>query len=220
MLYKNKKTIGMPVVSLDDGRQLGQIKRLLIDPQTMVVAAFTIDRKGWFKEQSVIPYSHLKNVGSHAVTVDQAQAVVKLSSLPELEVLAKKTPPLLNVRVITEEGIILGTVSDFYFDPQDGKINSLEIKKGLFFSTRILDNNLVMTYGRDAIIVEKGAEKKLLKPAGLFSSNWRKAHNGIQKAFKKTDGCNNRLKNTVNHYWQQLPWKKEKDKFPPSGNNN
>ncbi|MBC7323717.1 MAG: PRC-barrel domain-containing protein, partial [Moorella sp. (in: Bacteria)] len=77
MFYTSKKLAGMPVVSLADGHQLGRIKRLLIDQQKMAIAAFTVDRKGWFKEQPVIPYNHVKSVGNHAVTVDQAGAVMK-----------------------------------------------------------------------------------------------------------------------------------------------
>lgn len=217
MFYKSKKIIGMPVVSLSDGHQLGRVKRLLIDPQAMIIAAFTIDRKGWFKEQPVIPYRHVKNVGNHAVTVDQANAVVRLSSLPELETLAKKSLPVMANRVITEEGTVLGTVSDFYFDPQDGKINSLEIKSSLLYGSRVLENSLIITCGRDAIIVKGGAEDNLLKPVSLLSSKWQKTCADANKTIRET-GCFRKAKGTINRYWSCLPFVRKRENGPPPEN--
>jgi len=220
MFYKSKKIMGMPVVSLADGHQLGRVKRLLIDQQKMVIAAFTIDRKGWFKEQPVIPYSHVKSVGNHAVTVDQASAVVRLSSISELEALAKKSLPVLGVRVISEEGTVLGTVNDFYFDPQDGTIHSLEIKSGLLYGSRVLENSLIITCGRDAIIVKGGAEENLLKPVSLLSSKWQETCSSANKTLDGASCFTCKLKGAINRYWGHLPFVRKKDSGPPPGDSN
>jgi uncharacterized protein YrrD len=220
MFYKSKKIMGMPVVSLGDGHQLGRVKRLLIDQHKMFIMAFTIDRKGWFKEQPVIPYSHVKSVGNHAVTVDQATAVVRLSSMPELEALAKKSLPLVGVRAISEEGTVLGTVTDFYFDPQDGAIHSLEIKGGPLHSPKVLENSLIITCGRDAIIVKSGAEECLHKGTGLFSGKWQEACSSASKALGETGRYTRKLTSTIAHCWGRLPFINKKDGAPPPGDNN
>ncbi|WP_406677464.1 PRC-barrel domain-containing protein [Neomoorella carbonis] len=215
MFYTSKKLMGMPVVSLADGHQLGRIKRLLIDQQKMVIAAFTVDRKGWFKEQPVIPYSHVKSVGNHAVTVDQASAVVKLSSLPELEVLAKHPLPLLGARVITEEGTVMGTVDDFRFDPQDGKIYYLDIKSGLLHGTRSLATTQIITCGRDALIARAGAEEALQKPGGLLNVKWQETAAGAGKALQGACGITRRAAEVFNRYRQRLPFGRKKNGDPP-----
>ncbi|MDN5343972.1 MAG: hypothetical protein PWQ18_83 [Clostridia bacterium] len=220
MFYTSKKLIGMPVVSLADGHQLGRIKRLLIDQQKMAIAAFTVDRKGWFKEQPVIPYNHVKSVGNHAVTVDQASAVVKLSSLPELEALAKHPLPLLGARVITEEGTVLGTVDDFRFDPQDGKIYYLDIKGGLLHSSKSLDTGSILTCGRDALIARAGSEEALQKPGGLLSVKWQDTLSSAGKTFEGASKITRRATATLHQYWQRLPLGKKKDADPPPDDNN
>ncbi|BCV20024.1 PRC-barrel domain-containing protein [Moorella sp. Hama-1] len=217
MYYTSKKLMGMPVVSLADGHQLGRIKRLLIDHQQMTIAAFTVDRKGWFKEQPVIPYSHVKSVGSHAVTVDEATAVVKLSSLPELEALAKHPLPLLGARVITEEGTVLGTVEDFRFDPQDGKIHYLDVKGGLLQGARSLETAQIITCGRDALIARAGAEEALQKPGGLLSINWQDACKNAGKTLDNAGVIPRKVGETVNRYWRRLPFGQKKDDGPPPG---
>jgi len=184
----------MPVVSLNNGQQLGRVKRLLIDQQKMLIAGFTIDRKGLFKEQPVVPYKHVKSVGNHAVTVDQDNAVAKLSSLPELEILAKQSLPLLGGKVITEDGTILGTVQDFRFDPRDGKIYALELSKGLLHSSRLLDINYIITCGRDAIIAKTNAEENLQKTGNLFGCTWQEEAGSITR---KISGTFNRCRENL-----------------------
>ncbi|MDK2820644.1 MAG: hypothetical protein PWP31_609 [Clostridia bacterium] len=217
MFYTSKKLIGMPVVSLADGHQLGRIKRLLIDQQNMVIAAFSIDRKGWFKEQPVIPYNHVKSVGNHAVTVDQANAVVKLSSLPELDALAKHPLPLMGAKVITEEGTILGTVDDFRFDPKNGKIHYLDIKNGILHGAKSLETSLILTCGRDALIASGDAEASLQKPNNLLSK-LHDTFNNFNQKFKGAENMSSKVTNkvtkTINHYWNQLPFKQKKEDNP------
>lgn len=201
MFHRSKKLIGMPVISLADGQALGRIRRLLIDHQRLCIAGLTLDRKGWFKEQPVIPYSHVKNVGSHAVTVDQASAVVKLSALPELEILAKNAIPLIGAKVITEEGTVLGVVEDFSFDPQDGKIHYLELKGHLWQGKSALSAEAILTCGRDALIARAGAENSLRRPKGFtVFPGWENAAATGQK-----------ISHNLGRYLQHLPWLGKKD---------
>lgn len=218
MFYTSKKLNGMPVVSLADGHQLGRIRRLLIDPQKLAIVAFTVERKGWFKEQPVIPYNHVKSVGNHAVTVDQASAVVKLSSLPELEALARHPLPILGARVITEEGTVLGTVEDFRFDPQDGKIYYLDIKSGLLHGSKSLETAQIVTCGRDAIIARAGAEETLKKPAGLLNIKWQDTSAGAGKALQEVRTFTHRATETLTRYCRKLPFGRKNNKdVPPEG---
>ncbi|HBT47451.1 MAG TPA: hypothetical protein DEA73_06185 [Peptococcaceae bacterium] len=197
MYQRSKKLAGMPVISLADGQALGRIKRLLIDHRDMTVAGLILDRKGWFKEQAVVPYGRVNNVGSHAVTVDQASAVVKLSSVPELEGLSKNPVPLLGTKVITEEGAVLGVVEDFWFQPQDGKICYLELKGHLLQGKTRLPAEFIRTCGRDALIARAGAENSLQRPKSLFSSGYR----------ERAAAAGEKISQRLGGYLQRLPWR-------------
>ncbi|MGI9952554.1 PRC-barrel domain-containing protein [Moorellaceae bacterium AZ2] len=201
MYHRSKKLAGMPVISLADGQALGRIRRLLIDHQNLAIAGLILDRKGWFKEQAVIPYSHVNHVGSHAVTVDQASAVVKLSSVPELENLAKNPIPLLGAKVITEDGAVLGVVEDFFFQPQDGKIRYLELKGHLLQGKSQLPAEVIRTCGRDALIAQAGAENSLKRPKSLASlARWERAAAAGEK-----------ISHRLSSYLQRLPWNNKND---------
>ncbi|MDN5346483.1 MAG: hypothetical protein PWP65_47 [Clostridia bacterium] len=199
MYYKSKKLLGMPVINLSDGHQLGRIKKLIIEPQKLNIAGFILDRKGWFKEQPVIPYSQVKNVGNHAVTVDQAGAVVKLSAMPELESLAKNPLPLMGAKVITEEGTILGVVEEFHFDPKTGHIHYLGLRGGFLQGSSVLDTSAILACGRDAIIARAGAEELVQRPQNFFSKTWC----GVGEEVAKTWEYGRRLINNLSQTWQK-----------------
>src|SRR3984957_5326579 len=55
------------VVSMDDGKRVGYIFDLLIDPQKLKLVALVV--KG-DNGQSVLPIGQIKNVGTDAITVD------------------------------------------------------------------------------------------------------------------------------------------------------
>lgn len=202
MLHRSKKILGMPVISLADGQVVGRVKRLLLDLPNLKIAGIILDRKGWFKEQPVIPYSHVKNIGSHAVTIDEASAVVNLRSLPELEELAKKLLPLVGTRVITEEGVVLGTVEDFFFDPQDGKIQELELKGKPWQGNTLLPASTIRTCGRDALIARAEAPSLIQRRRGAWSwPGWEAASRATEKWGQ-----------SLNRYLKRLPGLSQKDK--------
>jgi len=202
MLYRSKKVLGMPVISLSDGRVVGRVKRLLLDLSNLTVAGIILDRKGLFKEQPVIPYRHVKNIGSHAVTVDESSAVVSLRSLPELEELAKKLLPLVGARVITEEGVVLGTVEDFFFHPQDGKIQELKLKGKLWQGHTLLPASTIRTCGRDAVIVKAEAPTLIQRRRGGWS--WP----GLETVSKATE----KWGQSLSQYLKRWPKLNQKDK--------
>ena len=48
-MQKSKRFEAMPVISLEEGRQIGTVKGLVVDPAARKVAALIIEQKGWFK---------------------------------------------------------------------------------------------------------------------------------------------------------------------------
>ncbi|MHB1419327.1 MAG: PRC-barrel domain-containing protein [Bacillota bacterium] len=166
MLRKSKKLLTMPVISLEDGQNLGRVRGLVIDTQNLEIAALTIHQRGWFSETRVIPFDRVRNVGEHAITVDKSSSIERASQLPQIAGLIKQSIPLVGARVITEDGTVLGTVEEFIFEPT-GKIHSLEIS-GSFLENLVkgrasLACSVVSTVGKEAVIVHAGVKEQLIR---------------------------------------------------------
>ena len=65
-MRKSKKFIGIPVISLAEGQQMGTVKGLVVDPVQQNVAGLLIDQKGWFNGQKFVPYKKVRCLGTDA----------------------------------------------------------------------------------------------------------------------------------------------------------
>jgi uncharacterized protein YrrD len=164
-LKKSKRYLSMPIVSVSEGQQIGLVKGLVLNPQKMEVSALIVEQKGFFKDQRVIPYSKVKSVGDHAITIDRVNNAEKIISLPEIVTLMKDKLSPIGTKVVTEGGKVLGIVDEFYIDPSSGKIVALEIAgsflTGLFKGRALLYSQDLVTLGKDVIITALDAEERL-----------------------------------------------------------
>lgn len=186
-MRKSKQLLSMPVISLQEGQQIGSVKGLVVDPSLKQVAALVIEQKGWFKEQKYIPFNKVKSVGEDAITIDRTASAERGSSLPNIMKLLKDNIEIIGTRIVTENGTLLGYVDEYYVDLTSGQLVGLEFA-GKFLSSvmqgkAFLDTNYILTMGKDVIICSDEAVDNVIKMEG-----------GIQETVKS-------LKNSTSQIW-------------------
>lgn len=169
-MRKSKKFIGMPIISLAEGQEVGTIKGLVVDPFQQRIAALIIEQKGWFKEQKFAPYSKVRSVGTDAITIDQGTAVEKGTSLPDILKLYKEKINIIGSKVIAENGSELGEVDEFFVDELSGQIVGLEISgnflNSLFKGKSFMEITFVKTIGKELVVTSVDALENLVKVDG------------------------------------------------------
>ena len=193
-MYRSKKLLTLPVISLSDGEELGKIKGLIIDPETISLTALVLDyRKGFLKEPRLIHFDQITSFGDYAVTVKNTHACERLTSRPQLNPLIRRPVQILGARVLREDGNLLGTVEEFIFDPLTGRISGLELTdnliSSLFRGRSFLDGKTILALGKNTIIVEKGAEASLIKeeaPIGDLTDSFKKTSKKVWGQTKET----------------------------------
>ncbi|CCO08620.1 PRC-barrel domain-containing protein [Desulforamulus hydrothermalis] len=172
-MRKSKKFIGMPVISLAEGQQMGTVKGLVVDPQQQKVAALIIEQKGWFSEQKFAPYGKVRSVGADAITIDQSAAIEKGTSLPEILKLYKDKVAVIGCKVVAENGCQLGEVDEYYVEETGGSIVGLEISANLLNSIikgkSFLDISFVKTIGKHLVVTSNHALENMVKIDGGLS---------------------------------------------------
>lgn len=195
-MRKSRRFISMPIVSIEEGLQIGTIKGLVINPEQMEVAALIIDQRGWFREQKIVPYGKVKNVGGDAITIDQSTQVQKTTSLPEILKLIREKANPIGTKVIVENGTLVGHVDEYYIDEATGKIVVLEISgkllDNLFKGKAQLAATHIRTMGTDVIVLQNGAQEYLIKVDG-----------GLQDTFSN-------IKESTAHLWESTKTKTKK----------
>ena len=156
--------VAMPVFSLEDGEQIGTVKEVVIDKKNLEISALIIEPKGFFKEQKIIPYIKVKNVGSDAITIDRSTGATNPANLPNILSLMKNNNNIIGTKVITESGVTLGYIEEFIVDDTNGKIVAFELSgkvSGLVGGKARLDASCAVTLGKDALITKSGSENEL-----------------------------------------------------------
>ena len=162
----SRKYLSLPIISLQEGQQIGYVKNLILDAAQKSIAAIVVDTKGFFKDQRIIPYSKVVSVGDDAITIDKESHVEKVTSLPELVDLVKEKLVLIGTKMITETGKTLGTADEYYVDPANGKITQIELSggklDGILNGKAMISAEHVITIGHDVIVTAKGSESALI----------------------------------------------------------
>jgi uncharacterized protein YrrD len=176
-LRKSRQFLSLPVVTLEEGKEIGHVRSLIVNPQSGEVAALLIQRGHLFPEQKVIPYPRVVSVGNNALTVQKASSAERLASLPQILTLVKEDVQLKGSRVITEAGKALGHVVEYLVDPDTGKIKAFEISsspaQSLWKGKACLPADQVRTIGKDVLVVRQEAEQELQLNDGKIAEGIR-----------------------------------------------
>ena len=200
----SRKYLSLPIISLQEGQQIGYVKSLILNAGTKSLAAIVVDPKGFFKDQRIIPYSRVVSVGDDAITIDTGSHVEKTSNLPELLDLVKAKLTIIGTRMVTETGKNLGTAEEYYVDPQTGKITRIEISdgkiEGLLSGKTWISAEYIKTIGHDVIISQKGSENTLTVADKGFSDTLKNlVHSTSQRASETTRTISNYFKKDKAH---------------------
>jgi uncharacterized protein YrrD len=170
-MKKSVDIIGLPIISINEGQELGKVKDLVINPNGGVVAALIIDDGKWYFGAKLLPFSAVSGIGEYAVTVDSSNLIVNINNAPDLEQLLIADIKVIGAKVLTKDGFIQGKVNEIVID-NAGKIAcEVEDDKG---QVSHIDSQKILTFGKNVLIVadkdEVGAKSVESKPASSVAA--------------------------------------------------
>lgn len=198
MLIKASSIIGLKVVSLRQGEDLGKVYDVVYDPEKRMVRAILIDEKGWGPDSRVILIKEIQNIGRDAITVSSAKVVKKASEVPDpVAGVSPTTAQLKKMNLVSEKGTNLGRIADLSFDSNTGNVEETEISQGaindLRYGRRKLAAKDIVKVGKDNIIVSAETEDK-------FREQMEKA--SPTETIKETSGdIGKGIQSTYQKYW-------------------
>ena len=105
--------IGRPVVTIDGGDDLAEVKDVVYDSEAHQLVGFTLNKRGWFRGsiKDLLPAASVEAIGDTAVMIRDDSALTAPKDAPADLSRAPSSRNVLGDRVITEGGVDLGTVS-------------------------------------------------------------------------------------------------------------
>jgi len=215
---QSRKTLSLPVLSVNEGEHLGYVKSLIVDPAKREVCAFVINQKGWFKEDKIIPFNRVKNIGENAIVIDKSGTAEKPANFPQIIKLIKNPARIINSKVVSSSGKSLGHVEEFYFDAT-GKITKFELSskftEGLWKGKTLLPSEEIITIGKDVIIVADGAEDRLINEGKPLKQTMSGLKSVTAKAWDTTVQTSQKLGQAITNSINKLAEEEKSEKKDP-----
>ncbi|MBN6186457.1 PRC-barrel domain-containing protein [Aneurinibacillus sp. BA2021] len=156
-MQRVRDVIGLPVIELEQGNEVGYVQDLLFDAQNKL-AAVLLGEPSFLKAGQYVPVHAVHAIGTDCVAIAGRQAIVHVSSFsPEWTSIQTGAAPIRGKTFVTSEGTQLGFVEDVYFQAESGKIVGYELSNGLL--SDIVDGRTIihgterLKMGEDAVIV-------------------------------------------------------------------
>ena len=159
-MKKSVDILGLPVISITEGRELGMSKTLLIDAPNRVVAAITIEDEDWYRGVKLIPYDNVIAVGEDAVTINNSENILTLDAAGDFETLLDDNIRVIGTKAITRTGVIQGNITEIFIG-EDGSIEKCEITAPEGSTTEVTADQ-VSIFGKEVTVIspEGDAGKK------------------------------------------------------------
>lgn len=156
-MKKTEEIIGLPVVNILTGNEIGKVHHLLINGSARTVEALVIDEGKWYLGAKLLPYKDIAGLGEYAVTIDNKDHVIAAAEANDMENILIANIQIKGSKVLTRSGSIIGKVTEFTVN-EKGDIISCEMEDLTGNKTEI-PNRQIITYGKEVTIIgEKGEE--------------------------------------------------------------
>ena len=157
-MKKSIEIIGLPVISITEGRELGMSKTLLIDSKNGTIAAITIEDEDWYRGVKLLPYSSVIAIGEDAVTVTNSENILTLEDAGDYEAMMDANIKIIGTKAITKSGTIQGKVVEIYVG-DNGKIEKCEIE-ARDGSLSEITSDQISIFGKQVTAIDSDLEKK------------------------------------------------------------
>jgi sporulation protein YlmC with PRC-barrel domain len=161
---------GMPVITMAEGKQVGKVDDLVVDPERKAVGWLRLHSGGMGMlggERLWVPTAAVHSVGEDVVTINAEADARTPEEAPEALDLVKAKREIIGNKVITENGERLGEVRDYEFNPDTFALTSLTVPPGMNVVGELLTiaGDKILTIGEDVIVVAADAVMRLVTAA-------------------------------------------------------
>ena len=157
-MKKSVEILGLPIISITEGRELGVSKSLLIDAKNGAVAAITIEDDDWYRGVKLIPYEAIIAIGEDAVTITHSENILNLDEAGDYERLLVENIRVIGTKAITKGGFIQGKVTEVFVG-EGGKIEQCEVTTPDGTINEVTAEQISI-FGKQVTVIDVDGEKK------------------------------------------------------------
>lgn len=166
-MKKSKEIIGLPIISISDGTEVGKVKTVIINAEKGAIDYVVVDSGIQILSAKVIPTEYVLGIGEYALTIENEDAINDISKIPAAIDLLQKNIQVKGTKVLTKKGRLLGEIGDIYVNEEDNcSIIGVEYIADITQKNiRLIPRESIVTFGKNLVIVTDDVEATLLDRA-------------------------------------------------------
>ncbi|OIJ10287.1 photosystem reaction center subunit H [Anaerobacillus arseniciselenatis] len=157
----SKQIVGLPIISINDGKELGTVKSLVVNPEHGTIDFITVHHEDWQISVKAVPFKKVIGVGDFAVTIESETNIIDLTEIPIANTLVTKNIKINGARIMSKKGQLLGKVDEYFINEDNGSIIALQLNVAKDEEV-VLASEHVHTFGKDILIVNEDANEYFL----------------------------------------------------------
>ncbi len=169
-MKRTKDLVGLPVFAVAEGDFVTQVYSTVVDPAEGKIEYLLLEGDQWYMEKKCIAFSEITAIGANALTTEKAANVKQVTQVEKAVKLISQETNILNTGIMTRDGRLLGTVSEFFFDEATGAIAGFELLPPESAEPAgIIPAAQVITIGKKYLVVKENADTSLEKEPGKLT---------------------------------------------------
>jgi uncharacterized protein YrrD len=155
--HSSQDFIGKTIINVEDGRRIGSVSDILIDRETLEVAAIELSRGNLFnRETSAIRAEDIQVWGEDVILVRSGDSVTGSENIPQREKWLKVSEHIRGRYVVSVDGTRIGQVNGLMLD-QRGRILAYELNQvfidGPLNRSKRISADATHSLGQDVLVV-------------------------------------------------------------------
>jgi uncharacterized protein YrrD len=155
------KLIGLPVLSLQSAETLTQVTGLVLNPDTLTVAAFECLPRDRDRHHPIIVPRDIRQIALDCILIDAEEVIGEADEVVRLAHLVAHPFELRNMRVITEMHRTLGRVADYSLNLDTFALQKIDVQQSIFHSwlgaSLMIDRSQIIEITKAEIIVREAS---------------------------------------------------------------
>lgn len=160
-MKKSVHILGLPIISITEGKELGISKSLVIDAAKGMITALVIEDEDWYRGVKILPYTSVIAIGDDAITITNSESILSVDEATEFEPLLTANIKVIATKAITKSGSIHGIVSEIIVDNSNGNIAKCEITTPTGEITEVSADQ-VSVFGKQVTIIDSEVPERNL----------------------------------------------------------
>lgn len=165
-MKRTQDIIGLPVVSISEGREVGHVKNVIINSEKGTIDYFIVDSGVQILSARVISTERVVGIGEYAITIENENSINDIGKIPAAIELLRKNIEIKGAKVLTTKGQLIGEIGEFFFDKDTFRVIGLEYIADITQKkSKIIPRESVVTFGVNFVIVSEDIEEALVEQA-------------------------------------------------------